>query len=365
MLSQDGMTGLQLSRRFYFEEVKLIIDRHFPQLRYSAALIGHGSEVLGFDDEMSRDHHWGPRLMLFLNQEQHRTLCAELDACLRKNLAPVYLGFSTNFSSPDECGVRLMVPGESGSIDHIVEILTVEGYFSRLLGIDIQKPIGVMDWISFPQQLLLATQVGAVFFDEVGLGEARLKIRYFPESVWRYIIASVWQRIGQEEHLAPRAGITGQETGSKIIAARLVRDIMQLVFLYEKKYFPYSKWFERAFLKLNHAGLYQPVLSKILGESSWKRRQSALCDAFELLCKLHNGLNITCPIPEKRREWHGRSFDAIQGEEITELIIDSISAKEFPDKLLRNPVGAIDQISDNTDVLECVNIRRAIIHSLV
>ena len=59
------MQGLELSRRFYFEAVRPILERDFPEVEYAAALIGHGSEILGFDDERSRDHEWGPRVQLF------------------------------------------------------------------------------------------------------------------------------------------------------------------------------------------------------------------------------------------------------------------------------------------------------------
>ena len=63
----EFIPGLQLSEAFYNEAVRPILDTHFPGLIYSAALIGSGSEVLGFDTPMSSDHHWGPRVLLFLN----------------------------------------------------------------------------------------------------------------------------------------------------------------------------------------------------------------------------------------------------------------------------------------------------------
>ena len=59
--------GLELAGRFYREAVRPILDDAFPGLAHAAALIGSGSEVLGFDTAMSADHHWGPRAMLFLD----------------------------------------------------------------------------------------------------------------------------------------------------------------------------------------------------------------------------------------------------------------------------------------------------------
>ena len=50
--------GLELSRRFYIEAVRPILDKYFPSLPHAAALLGYGSEVLGFDDEVSTDHNW-------------------------------------------------------------------------------------------------------------------------------------------------------------------------------------------------------------------------------------------------------------------------------------------------------------------
>ena len=61
----DFIPGLTLCGDFYREAVRPLLDDAFPGLAHSAALIGSGSEVLGFDDEMSSDHHWG-RVSSFL-----------------------------------------------------------------------------------------------------------------------------------------------------------------------------------------------------------------------------------------------------------------------------------------------------------
>src|SRR5262249_25138712 len=61
--------GLELSRLFYRDAVEPLLRRHFGRVTHTAALIGTGSEVLGFDTERSADHDWGPRLQLFLGPD--------------------------------------------------------------------------------------------------------------------------------------------------------------------------------------------------------------------------------------------------------------------------------------------------------
>ena len=56
------LPGLELAGQFYADVVRPLLDEQFPGLCYSAALLGPGSEVLGFDSARSTDHDWGPRL---------------------------------------------------------------------------------------------------------------------------------------------------------------------------------------------------------------------------------------------------------------------------------------------------------------
>src|SRR5512135_2849613 len=78
--------GIELSRLFYFEAVLPILQERFPNLPHAAARLGAGSDVLGFDTPMSTDHDWGPRLMLFLAEDDadrlHETIYKALQATL-------------------------------------------------------------------------------------------------------------------------------------------------------------------------------------------------------------------------------------------------------------------------------------------
>ncbi len=55
-MSVGFVSGVELSRRLYDDAVQPLLSRYLPGLTYSAALIGVGSEVLGFDTQRSTDH---------------------------------------------------------------------------------------------------------------------------------------------------------------------------------------------------------------------------------------------------------------------------------------------------------------------
>src|SRR5687767_3416895 len=113
---QNFIPGLKLSELFYTEAAKPIVETLFPQIPYSAALLGWGSEVLGYDDIQSSDHHWGPRFLLFLSAQNHEKYKNAIAEALSHNLPHRFRGFPTSFSEPDEVGVRLQKETEAGPV---------------------------------------------------------------------------------------------------------------------------------------------------------------------------------------------------------------------------------------------------------
>jgi len=364
LTSADSITGLELSERFYFENVKPILGKHFPDLKYSSGLIGSGSEVLGFDDVMSQDHHWGPRMILFLPDTDYTDLSSLIDQSLKQNLSPTCHGFSTNFSSNNNVGERLMERKSTGEINHFIEIVTIKDYFNNLLGVSDFDNLSTIDWLSFPRQILLSIQSGKIFQDDLGLNDVRGKLNYYPNHIWLYIMASSWKRIGQEEHLAARCMLTDQEIGFSIIASRLIKDIMQLGFLLERKYAPYAKWLEKSFAELNCAKTILPYLNETTNSPSSKLKWENLCKSFEYLASIHNDLSITKPIDSKCKSFHTRPFDVIHGEQIADIIVNAIDHDEIKSFAGNDIVGSIDQISDNTDIVESVVKRRRLIKAI-
>jgi hypothetical protein len=346
--------GLQLSRLFFERAVQPIVEGETPDLKYAAALIGSGSEVLGFDDEMSADHHWGPRVMIFLSEKDFAEQRDTIDTVLREQLPPEFSGYSTNFSEPDpnDKGVQLQVAVDSGPINHRVEIFTIRSYLFSYLNFDIDRQIEPADWLTFPEQKLRTLTSGEVFRDDVGLRDALARFTYYPQDVWLYLLASGWNRIGQEEHLMGRAGIAGDDIGSALIAARLVRDIMRLCFLMEREYAPYPKWFGTGFRKLRSAKKIAPDLEAVLASATWQDREDNLVKAYECVAAMHNELGITEALPAKSASFFGRPFKVINlSGNFAEMIRAQIKDPRVKRIAENKLIGGIDQISDYTDII--------------
>ena len=353
MSEPSFIPGLELSEAFYREAVKPIVQEMFPALTFSAGLIGSGSEVLGFDNLMSSDHHWGPRVMIFLSPADLARERDSISRALSDKLPRRFRGYPTSFTSPNggDKGVQLLDYSDEGPVNHRVEMMTADEFFKNYLGFDITSEVTAADWLTFPEQKLRSLTAGKIFDDGLNLESARNRFRYYPHDVWLYLLAAGWARIEQEEHLMGRAGSVGDELGSAIIAARLVRDLMRLCFLMEKVYAPYPKWFGTAFSKLKSATELEPILHRVLAGRDWKERERFLSEAYEFVAALHNSLGITSLLPAQVAEFHDRPFMTISRGVFSAAIVAEIKESKVKKIAAKRLIGNIDQFSDSTDLL--------------
>lgn len=268
-------------------------------------------------------------------------------------LPPLHRGYATSFSDPDpnDNGTRLPEHRERGPIRHKIGIMSPTQFFRDYLAYELAGAIAAPDWLTFPEQKLRTIAHGPIFHDDLGLGDLRARFAYYPRDIWLYLLAAAWTRIGQEEHLMGRAGVVGDEIGSAIIGARLVRDIMRLCFLMERTYAPYPKWFGTAFQRLGCSAALAPHLRAALASTDWRERETHLVRAYEIVAAMHNALDITDPLPMSVRAFFGRPFQVIA----LHGFADAIAARiEDPvvQKIARHPrIGSVDQFSDSTDVV--------------
>ena len=328
--------GADLAQAFYEEVVRPALGR----TAHAAALLGTGSDVLGFDTARSTDHGWGPRMHVFVDEEDVADVASRVDEALPQT----YRGWPTRYG------------WDAVPLQHHVVVRPLGAWLKDHLGIDPLDGMRTVDWLVLPQQKVLEVTAGRVFHDPRGeLAHVRSLLAWYPDDVWLWLLASQWRRLDQEEPFVGRTAEVGDELGSRILAARLARDLMRLGLLLDRRYAPYSKWLGSAFARLEMAATIGPPLERMLLAATFLEREAALVEAFQAVALRHNAAGVTRPVPPEVSAFHGRPFRVIGSHRFVDACLERVQ-----DPWLRSLplVGAIDQVADSTDVLEYPGVAR-------
>jgi hypothetical protein len=344
------MTGLELAGAFYREAVAPLL----ADLPHAAALLGPGSEVLGYDDAVSTDHDFGPRVQVFVPSPG--------------DVTPVFARLA---DLPSEFGGFPVRYARSGSVAVFHDPAGELGLRRSALrwGADPADGMTLADWLLAPTQVLATLTAGAVFHDPAGdLGRRRSALQWYPDDVWRYALAAGWLRVDQEEPFVGRTGGAGDDLGSRILAARLVRDLMRLAFLIERRWAPYGKWFGRAFGELATARRARGRLEAVLTASHWRDREDALVTAASVLAAATNDLKLCAPVSPQPRPFHDRDVRVLGAARLTGALTAAVTDPEVLGLLRRlgsrggttigRLPGTIDQVVDSTEILSAVDRAR-------
>lgn len=341
MTPRAFIPGIQLCERYYWQIVRPILDAQWPALPHAAALLGNGSEVLGYDTALSTDHDWSPRVVLFLRDDDRTLHASQIKEALDEKCPDEFCGYPTHIESTSS---------QNGTQQRS-SVHTLHSFSLQQLGVDATQRLTPADWLVTPQQQLLSLVAGAVYHDDIGLRTMRNALAWYPRDVCLYLLAAGWTRIGQEDHLMGRAGMVGDEIGSAIIGARLVRDIMRLCFLMERAYAPYAKWLGTAFKRLRCASSIEMHLQGALAAQMWQDRERHLVPAYEHIAKMHNALGIAAPLPVTTTSFFNRPFQVISLHGFVEALLDRIEEPEMKRIASQRCIGGIDQFSDSTDLI--------------
>ena len=150
---------------------------------YAAGLVGEGSECLGFDDEISRDHDWGPGFCLWLTEEDL--------AVHGKALREAYSALPREY-----LGVRRL--RESEHSRGRVGVSSIPEFYGRFLGPK-GPPETLTQWLTVSDQALSVCTNGRVFQDVPGeFTRVREKLLAgYPEDVRRKRLAAQCAKAAQ------------------------------------------------------------------------------------------------------------------------------------------------------------------------
>lgn len=243
------MKGMELAEKYYEAYGRPMLEQ-FPEIadQTAAGLVGYGSECLGFDDEISGDHDYGPSFCIWLPREIYARYGEKLQAAYDA-LPKEFMGFSGRVE--EEQG-----KGRVGA-------LCLEEFYLEILGRE-SAPERAEEWFAIPESALCTAVNGRVFEDRCGrftkLREALLA--YYPEEVWRKKLAESLARAAQAgQYNYARAMKRGERIAAEMALTEFVREAMQIVYLLNKKYAPFYKWMHRGMKELSVCGEIGDMLS--------------------------------------------------------------------------------------------------------
>ncbi|MBQ8664344.1 MAG: DUF4037 domain-containing protein [Mailhella sp.] len=250
-------SGLALSRRFFQASLPLLNDC-LPDVMACAAagLAGEGSECLGVDDAVSRDHDWGPAFCLWIPDElllKERTRIEAAMALLPKS----FEGFPVRMSPERRMGR--------------VGPLPLRGFYRNFLGLD-HAPQTWKEWRSIPEYHLCSCTNGAVFMDNLGEFSAMREalLAYYPEDVRRKKIAARCMVMAQTgQYNLPRALQRGELVTAMLAAARFAEAALSMAFLLNRRFMPFYKWTARLATDLPILGRETVDVARKLSRTAW------------------------------------------------------------------------------------------------
>jgi hypothetical protein len=233
------MRGLEIAEKYYWKYGAPMIEEKFGDYkeRIAIGLVGEGSQCYGFDDEMSRDHDWGPEFCLWLNQQDFTMIGAKLENELIK--------LPTDFEG---IGPRNITDWGNGRVG----VFEIRKFYARFIGID-HVPSNLKEWRRIPESYLATCTNGKIFTDPLGeFTSFREGLKnYYPEDVRLKKIASrsmTLAQVGQYNY--PRCVMRKEFVAAQYIEAQFSANIISLVFLLNRHYTPFYKWMHRAVREL-------------------------------------------------------------------------------------------------------------------
>jgi len=324
--------GRTLSNQFYTEVIlPVLID-----INHDAVLIGEGSDVLGLDQHISTDHDWGPRVTIFVSNDD------EIQPTLEKvlaNLPEKFLEFP------------IIVDENTNNI----QVTTAKQWLHNNLSINDIYNLTYSDWLSLPQQHLLQFVGGIAFSDSLGdYKKVKQILTWFPDDVWRWAMASQWYLIWSSERLIQRTLEAEDYLGSQLILQKVIRYIIEMNFLQCKQYKPYDKWLGSVFVKLKDFSLFKENIIGIFSTNNTIKQIQLLQQMLVRLGENHNNLGLSKVVDPKIVPYEVgvnnaiRPYKIFNSSDYKDACIESIEDPTLQNLIF---VGTVDQMTNVSDAM--------------
>jgi hypothetical protein len=255
-----------------------------------------------------------------LRQDADR-VASRVRQCIEK-LPPKYRDFDLALNVKNQTGVC------EGAI---------EDFFIEFLG-TAELPQCDTDWLKFCEVDLLHVTGGDIVYD--GLGEItrrREVLKYYPDVIWKKRLAD-WcmYACGRDApYNLHRVSKRGDEITSTIYLGLCAKRMMELCFMLNRQYAPYTKWLNQSFRRLPKYGEEMAVLiDQVFATNDWNARVHLLIDASYIVVNALADLKLAARFPRNK-------FD----EHLTDLVLYSAASQIYgslPRDLLRPSFNQIE-----------------------
>lgn len=243
--------GMQLAKEYWQTYGKQLLE--LPKFRdyknrIAAGLVGHGSECYGFDDEISRDHDFGPGFCLWLTDEDYAKIGDDLQAAYN-DLPQEYAGFGSREETPR---------AKSCESSKRVGVFSISEFFENITGFSAAPSKNEPHlWLSLSEPTLAAATNGQIFADPLGeFSKTRQSFKLMPDDVRISLISRRLGMMAQAgQYNVPRMLARKDGAAAWLSINEFVRSTTSIVFLLNNPisagYLPYYKWQFAALRKLS------------------------------------------------------------------------------------------------------------------
>lgn len=243
--------GMQLAKEYWQTYGKQLLE--LPKFidyksRIAAGLVGHGSECYGFDDEISRDHDFGPGFCIWLTDEDYAKIGEDLQAAYN-DLPQEYAGFGSREETPR---------AKSCENSKRVGVFSISEFFENITGFSAAPSKNEPHlWLSLSEPTLAAATNGQIFADPLGeFSKTRQSFKLMPDDVRISLISRRLGMMAQAgQYNVPRMLARKDGAAAWLSINEFVRATASIVFLLNNPisagYLPYYKWQFAALRKLS------------------------------------------------------------------------------------------------------------------
>ncbi len=232
------MQGIEISKKYYKTHGAPMIEELFgdKSARIAVGIAGEGSECLGFDDEISRDHDFDAGFCLWITEDDYRDFGFRLERAYSK--------LPREFMGLERCRLSPVGGNRRG-------VITIEEFYTRHLGTR-SAPDSYERWLYTPSHALLNASNGEVFRDDLGaFSEIREKLLVgYPEDIRLKKLAAhlvLMAQSGQYNYERCRQRTDGS---AQLALFEFAKHTLSAVYLLNNSYEPFYKWVYRGLEKL-------------------------------------------------------------------------------------------------------------------